>query len=109
MKYVDCPLKLLVKQEEHLILDTKKHIHAIRNNSNAGYAKHILSTGQGHTYGAIMVAVDTVKTGKKGKQTPLRNITFIESVQITYTFTYTRHTFTLIKPHIQELTLTSNR
>jgi hypothetical protein len=44
----------------------KEHIYDIRsNNSNTGYANHILNTG--HTYGPIDDIMEIMETVKKGK------------------------------------------
>jgi hypothetical protein len=44
----------------------KEHIHDIRtNNSNTGYANHILNTG--HTYGTIIDTMEIMKTERKGR------------------------------------------
>jgi hypothetical protein len=44
----------------------KKHIYNIRsNNSNTGYANHILNTG--HTYVPMDDIMEIMETGKKGK------------------------------------------
>jgi hypothetical protein len=48
MKCLDCPKNISGKREEPSIPDirSKEHIYDIRsNNSNTGYANHILNTG----------------------------------------------------------------
>jgi hypothetical protein len=52
MECLDCPLKYIGQTGRTLNTRYKEHIHAIRsNNSNTGYANHILNTG--HRYGTI--------------------------------------------------------
>jgi hypothetical protein len=44
----------------------KEHIHDLRrNNSNTGYANHILNTG--HTYGTRTDTMEIIKTERKGR------------------------------------------
>jgi hypothetical protein len=64
MKSMDCPLKYVGQTGRTFNIRYKEHIHDIRsNNSNTGYANHILNTG--HTYGTITDTMEIIKTGRK--------------------------------------------
>jgi hypothetical protein len=66
MKCMDCPLKYVGQTGRTFNTRYKDHIHDIRsNNSNTGYANHILNTG--HTYGTITDTMETMKTERKGR------------------------------------------
>jgi hypothetical protein len=66
MECNDCPLKYIGQTGRTLNTRYKEHIHAIRsNNSNTGFANHILNTG--HRYGTISNTMKIIKAGKKGK------------------------------------------
>jgi hypothetical protein len=64
MKCIDCPLKYVGQTGRTFNTRYKEHIHDIRsNNSNTGYANHILNTG--HTYGTITDTMEIIKTERK--------------------------------------------
>jgi hypothetical protein len=66
MKCMDCPLKYVGQTGRTFNTRYKEHIHNITsNNSNTGYANHILNTG--HTYGTITDIMEIIKTGRKGR------------------------------------------
>jgi hypothetical protein len=61
MKCMDCPLKHVGQTGRTFSTRYKEHIHDIRsNNSNTGYANHMLNTG--HTYGTITDTMEIMKT-----------------------------------------------
>jgi hypothetical protein len=63
---MNCPLKYLGQTGRTFKTRYKEHIQAIRsNNSNSGYANHMLNTG--HTYGSIADTMTVLKAEKKGK------------------------------------------
>jgi hypothetical protein len=67
MECLDCPLKYIGQTGRTLNTRYKEHIHAIRsNNSNKGYASHILNTG--HRYGTIEHNED--HKSRKERKTP---------------------------------------
>jgi hypothetical protein len=83
MKCLDCALKYICQTRRTFNIRYKEHIQAIRNNNNnSGYSNHILNTE--HTYGTINDTMDIIRKGKKGKQTPWKNTTFIKLIKITY-------------------------
>jgi hypothetical protein len=66
MKCVDCPKKYIGQMGRAFNTRYKEHIYDIRsNNSNTGYASHILNTD--HTYGPMDDIMEIMETGKKGK------------------------------------------
>jgi DNA-binding sugar fermentation-stimulating protein len=66
MKCLNCSKKDIRQTGKAFITRYKKHIYDIKsNNSNTGYANHILNTG--HAYGPIDNAMEIMETGKKGK------------------------------------------
>jgi hypothetical protein len=66
MKCMDYPLKYVGQTGRTFNARYKEHIHDIRtNNSNTGYANHILNIG--HTYGTITDTMEIMKTERKGR------------------------------------------
>jgi hypothetical protein len=65
MKCMDCPLKYVGQTGRTFNTRYKEHIYDITtNNSNIGYANHILNTG--HSYGTITHYGDN-ENRKEGK------------------------------------------
>jgi hypothetical protein len=63
---MDCPLKYVGQTGKMFNTIYKEHIHDIRsNNSNTGYANHILNTE--HTCGTITDIMEIRKTERKGR------------------------------------------
>jgi hypothetical protein len=66
LKCIDYPLKYVGQTGRTFNTRYKEHIHNIRtNNSNTGYANHILNTG--HTYGTITDIMEIMKIERKGR------------------------------------------
>jgi hypothetical protein len=66
LKCMDCPLKYVGQTGRTFNTRYKEQIHyIITNNSNTGYANHILYTG--HSYGTITDTMEVMKTEWKGR------------------------------------------
>jgi hypothetical protein len=76
---MDCPLKYAGQTGRTFNSRHKEHIHDIRtNNSNTGYANHILNTG--HIYGKITDTMEIINTERKGRYINTLEIYFIYEI-----------------------------
>jgi hypothetical protein len=79
MKCMDCPLKYVGQTGRTFNIRYEEHIHDIRsNNSNTGYANHILNTE--HTYGKITDTMEIIKTERKGRYLKTLEIYYIYEI-----------------------------